>query len=393
MGHKESSATFIERWGAGVMIAIWYASSIIGNNAGKAVLPLFPYPYTLSVMQFGLGAMSIPLSYFLTGRPTQHILSMPRTFFKRGLFLGVTGICSNLFHRVALMFISVSFSHTIKATQPLFSAILSYVLLGHRFSLRTVVALLVVVLGVGMSALTEFDFNLLGFVAATLSAFSMSVANTVQKSFMGKSNQSSLPVTSEAGQPQVSSFDQNELFFLTNFFSVLMMLPFWWLIDGKRMWAATNPDWETYYVSLMVLGNTAPNVVQHFSSLTILNLLSPVSHSLANSCKRVLVIAISVVVFRNPVSLLNFIGMACALIGVFAYQQSLSAEKRDKAENNKPSIYEHADEVEKEALLYESQRHTASIEMASTLTPGGSAKGVLQSRNTSQKFPMENLGE
>jgi len=256
---------------------------------------------------------------------------MPYVFYKRGFFLGVTGICSNLFHRVALMYISVSFSHTIKATQPLFSAVLSFILLGQRFSLRTIMALLVVVVGVAMSAMTEFDFNLLGFLAATASAFSMSVANTVQKSFMGGKKTASTPLSDSAsGQPQLSSFDQNELFFLTNFFSVCMMMPFWWVIDGRRMLLTLGGDWETPYVLLMVFANTGPNVIQHFSSLTILNLLSPVSHSLANSCKRIIVIGISVIYFRNPVSLLNFVGMACALGGVFAYQQSLSAEKAAK---------------------------------------------------------------
>lgn len=207
-----------------------------------------------------------------------------------------------------------------------------------------------------MSAMTEFDFNVIGFLAATLSALSMSVANTVQKSFMRKAlPHVSIPLVTEiVGQPQSSSFDQNELFFLTNFFSVCMMLPFWWFIDGRRMWGSNMVDWETPYVLIMVIGNTVPNVTQHFSSLAILNLLSPVSHSLANSCKRVIVIGLSVIYFRNPVSLLNFIGMACALGGVFAYQQSLTAEraKREgltKLISGKEDLFD--EEQEKEALL------------------------------------------
>lgn len=198
--------------------------------------------------------------------------------------------------------------------------------------MRTVSTLFAVVAGVAMSAMTEFDFNLIGFTAAAISAFSMSVANTVQKSFMRKAKPNVIiPLVTElTGQPQASSFDQNELFFLTNFFSVCMMLPFWWFIDGHRMFQGRVGGlivWETPYVMLLVLANTVPNVTQHFSSLAILNLLSPVSHSLANSCKRVIVIALSVLYFRNPVSLLNFIGMAIALGGVVAYQRSVLAER------------------------------------------------------------------
>jgi hypothetical protein len=56
------------------MIFIWYASSVVGNNAGKVVLPLFPYPYTLSIIQFGLGALSVPVLYYMKGYPVQPIM-------------------------------------------------------------------------------------------------------------------------------------------------------------------------------------------------------------------------------------------------------------------------------------------------------------------------------
>lgn len=56
-------------------------------------------------------------------------------------------------------------------------------------------------------------------------------------------------------------------------------------------------------------------------------MLSPVSHSIVNSCKRIVVIALSVAYFRNPVSALNLFGMACAFSGVYLYQQSLGEKE------------------------------------------------------------------
>lgn len=112
---------FLERVGPGSAVAIWYLCAIVGNNAGKAVLPVFPYPYTLSVMQFGMGALSVPAYLALRGRPLKPLAALTQRFFGRGMFLGVTGILANFYHRVALQYISVSFAHTVKATQPLFS--------------------------------------------------------------------------------------------------------------------------------------------------------------------------------------------------------------------------------------------------------------------------------
>jgi hypothetical protein len=111
----------VARFGTPALIFIWYACSVVGNNAGKVVLPLFPYPYTLSLMQFGMGACSVPVALALRGRNASHLWPLVVRSLNKGLLLGVTGIGSNLFHRIALVYISVSFEHTLKATQPLFS--------------------------------------------------------------------------------------------------------------------------------------------------------------------------------------------------------------------------------------------------------------------------------
>jgi solute carrier family 35 protein E1 len=185
MGEKPSK-TMVERLGVPTMVALWYLCSIVGNNAGKEVLPLFPYPFTLSLLQFFMGASSVPLYLVARGRPVGHLALLVRHFLNRSLLLGVTGIGSNLLHRVALLYITVSFEHTVKATQPLWSAALSVLLLRQRFSRRTVFALFVITVGVALSAFNEFQFHWLGFFAAMGSAFSMSVANTYQKRFMVK---------------------------------------------------------------------------------------------------------------------------------------------------------------------------------------------------------------
>mmetsp|Transcript_13734 Transcript_13734/g.25290 ORF Transcript_13734/g.25290 Transcript_13734/m.25290 type:complete len:433 (+) Transcript_13734:217-1515(+) len=372
MGAKNGG--FVEKVGVPVVILIWYSCSVVGNNAGKVVLPLFPYPYSLSIIQFAIGSCSVPFIMLLRGRPVMPLLAVLMRSKDRGLMLGLCGICSNLFMRVALLFISVSFTHTVKASQPLFSAVLSWVLLGQHFSRASIASLFVISGGVALSALTEFQFHPLGFLAATFSAFSMSVANTYQKRLMYKAKDlppSTLPLTNHGGTGSngggggvgnngshgesnltatsgatSTSLDKNELFFLANFYSCALMLPLWWFIDGRRMLLGGHADLTMgpatrdgtglgedglhapaaalgSYVLCMVLANTVPMVLQHFVSLAILSLLSPVSHSIVNSFKRIVVISLSVLYFRNPVSLLNAFGMVCALGGVFLYQRSL----------------------------------------------------------------------
>lgn len=53
--------------------------------------------------------------------------------------------------------------------------------------------------------------------------------------------------------------------------------------------------------------------------------ISPVTFSVGNTMKRVAVVVSSVMFFRNPVSLLNWVGSAVAILGTYLY--SLATDK------------------------------------------------------------------
>lgn len=54
----------------------------------------------------------------------------------------------------------------------------------------------------------------------------------------------------------------------------------------------------------------------------ILEMVSPVTHSVGNCLKRVVVIASSIIFFQTPVSPLNSIGTASAVAGVYLYSRA-----------------------------------------------------------------------
>lgn len=66
-------------------------------------------------------------------------------------------------------------------------------------------------------------------------------------------------------------------------------------------------------------------------SYMILQMISPVTHSVGNCVKRVVVIVSSVIFFQTPVSPINSLGTAVALAGVLLYSKAKRMKRKPKA--------------------------------------------------------------
>ncbi|XP_076943137.1 phosphoenolpyruvate/phosphate translocator 1, chloroplastic-like [Bidens hawaiensis] len=289
----------------GSLFGLWYLFNIYFNIYNKQVLKVYPNPITVTTVQFAVGSVIVFFMWTLNlhKRPkisgSQLLAILP---------LALVHTLGNLFTNMSLGKVAVSFTHTIKAMEPFFSVVLSAMFLGEMPTPWVVASLLPIAGGVALASMTEASFNWAGFWSAMASNVSNQSRNVLSKKFMVKKEE---------------SLDNITLFSVITIMSFFLLAPVTLLTEGVRFTPAylqsAGLNVQQVYVR-SVLAAICFHAYQQVSYM-ILQRVSPVTHSVGNCVKRVVVIVTSVLFFRTPVSPINSIGTGVALAGVFLYSQ------------------------------------------------------------------------
>ncbi|KAH7866080.1 hypothetical protein Vadar_015371 [Vaccinium darrowii] len=289
----------------GSLFGLWFLFNIYFNIYNKQVLKVFPFPLTISTIQFAAGTILVTSMWTLNLYKRPKISSAQLAVI---LPLAVVHTLGNLFTNMSLGKVAVSFTHTIKAMEPFFSVVLSAMFLGEMPTTWVIGSLLPIVGGVGLASMTEASFNWGGFSSAMASNLTNQSRNVLSKKLMGKKE---------------DSLDNITLFSIITIMSFIFSAPISLYMEGFKftpscLQAAGLNVRQVYIRSF--LAAICFHAYQQVSYM-ILQRVSPVTHSVSNCVKRVVVIISSVLFFRTPVSPINSIGTGVALAGVFLYSR------------------------------------------------------------------------
>lgn len=208
--------------------------------------------------------------------------------------------------------VAVSFTHTIKAAEPIFTVILSVVALNESVSRTMYLSLIPITIGIILATTTELSYTHTGLFAAMMSNLLFSTRNIYSK------------------QLQNNQFSSWILFWILSVSGALLMSFIFIFATILRIDISFPIESALSSLFLASFFHAIYNLV----SFMILARVASLTHSIGNAMRRVFIIYFSVIWFHTPLSILNILGTLLACFGVLLYanasHQNSRYQKRTK---------------------------------------------------------------
>ncbi|KAH7667656.1 UAA transporter protein [Dioscorea alata] len=295
------------------LVASWYSSNIGVLLLNKYLLSNYGFRYPIFLTMCHMTACSL-FSYasvaWLKLVPLQTVRS--RIQFLKIAALSLVFCFSVVSGNVSLKYLPVSFNQAVGATTPFFTAVFAYFMTVKRESWITYFTLVPVVTGVIIASGGEPSFHLFGFlmcIGATAARALKSVLQGILLSSEGE-KLNSMNLLLYMAPMAVFFLLPATIFMEENVLGITLALA---KEDKKIIWYLLFNSSLAYFVNL-----TNFLVTKHTSALTL---------QVLGNAKGAVAVVISILIFRNPVSVTGMFGYTLTVIGVILYSES---KKRNK---------------------------------------------------------------
>jgi len=297
-------------------VLAWYGFNVFFNLLNKSIYKYLPLPWFVSAIHVIVGTLYCAVSYAVGAKKASFDRPVNQEELKLlapGAMMHAVGHCLT---NVSFFMVAISFTHTVKTLEPVFSVVMSNLVLGQATSVPVMMSLIPIMGGVALASAAEVSFNWMGFGTAMGSNFLFALRAVFSKKAMANiSNLNSTGVY--AYTTLISAFVCTALMFVFEPLS---------LVQSSLAAAIATHGQQKVILDLLGVG-----VLYHLYNQVAFNTLervAPVSHGVANVVKRVFIIVTSVLFFGNQVTPKTAVGTAVALAGVYLYTQLKAREAK-----------------------------------------------------------------
>ncbi|XP_057513387.1 probable sugar phosphate/phosphate translocator At1g12500 [Actinidia eriantha] len=295
------------------IIASWYFSNIGVLLLNKYLLSIygFRYPIFLTMLHMlSCAGYSLAAIRWLAVVPPQHILSR-RQFFKI-LALSAIFCFSVVCGNTSLRYLPVSFNQAIGATTPFFTAIFAFLITFKTETAEVYLSLLPVVFGIVVASNSEPLFHLFGFLICVGSTAGRALKSVVQ----------GLLLTSEAEKLH----SMNLLLYMAPM-AAMILLPITLYIEGNVLAITIEKARSDKFIVFLLAANATVAYLVNLTNFLVTKHTSALTLQVLGNAKAAVAAVVSVMIFRNPVTVMGMTGFAVTVMGVVLYSE---AKKRSK---------------------------------------------------------------
>ena len=328
---------------------LWYTSSALTNTSSKSILNAFDKPATLTLVQFAfVSSLCIALArlavIFPVLRTKVTALKYPirpptRDVIMTTLPLAAFQIGGHLLSSTATAKIPVSLVHTIKGLSPLFTVFAYRVVYDIRYPTATYFSLIPLTMGVMLacSGKRGIGGEFLGIVEALLATIIFVTQNIFSKKLFNEAAKAE----QEGVGVQSKKLDKLNLLCYSSGMAFLLTLPIWlwsegftllgdFLSDGAIDLVESPKSMDHGRLTIEFVFNGVFHFAQNILAFILLSIVSPVTYSVASLIKRVFVIVMAILWFRNPTTPVQAVGIALTFIGLYLYDRTSESNKADR---------------------------------------------------------------
>jgi len=300
-------------------ISFYFVSSISVVFLNKFLLSgwNFSYPVFVTwfqlVVAFGclyvlgtLGQFSSTFTYF---RPLEFDLAIARKVFPLTLiFVGMV-----TFNNLCLLYVEVSFYLVARSLTICFSIAFTWFILDTVTSVPAIQASVVVFLGFVVGSIGELNFSVLGVLYGVLSSVFVALYGIYVKKIIA-----------------VVDNDEQRLIIYNTVMGMFLLLPVSFLF-GELQPVLSSPLLRSpqFWYTMTVTG--VMGFLINIATYLQIKYTSPLTHSISGTAKACVQTVLGVLIWRNPISLLNAAGICLTVVGSFLYGYVRYAEMKLKS--------------------------------------------------------------